>query len=85
MNWVDEFKVALATGNEKKLTSLCREVPAFNKLEDLKVAANLLEGAREFFEQKKQECKNEMDMLKKTQNFVNNDIERVYNKIDITS
>jgi len=85
MNWVDEFKVALATSNEKKLTSLCEEVPSFSELEDLKVAANLLESAREFFEQKKKECKSEMDMLKKTKNFVNNDIEKAYKRMNITS
>lgn len=85
MNWADEFKVALAVGNEKKLTELCDNVPTFGSVEDMKIASDLLGEARGFFEKKREICAKEMEFLKKSKNFVSGDRSRSYSKIDITS
>ena len=85
MNWADDFKVALAVGNEKKLTELCKEVPTFGSAEDMMTASDLLQEAKSFFEKKREACAKEMEFLKKSKNFVTGSQDRSYNRIDITS
>lgn len=84
MSWVNSFKLALIKKDEKKIEELFRSMPSFETAEEMKVAANMIDEARTFFQKRKSEVAKEMEFLKKSRKFTE-DGSRNFSRLNIMS
>lgn len=83
--WVNELKIALATGDLKTIEKIVSETPEFMTLEERREAAFLIQNAITQFESKKRATLEEMAQIKKNLQFIRSIARPSSKKLDITS
>ncbi len=69
MKWLEEFKIALVQKNYKKIDELSRNLPTFEKVDEMITASALLESAKEIIKQEQKELSKNMSELKRSRKF----------------
>ncbi len=70
MSWHNSFIAALADEDEKRLTDLLDSMPAFESVEQMRSALELISEATNRFEAKKSQLRHRMDELEKEKRFL---------------
>jgi hypothetical protein len=68
--WLKDFKVALATKDVEQLEKLIQEMPHFTNVEEMQEALFLIDGARIYIKELRDEALHEMQTIKQKIKFV---------------
>lgn len=68
--WLDAFKLALITKNEKRLLLLIDDLPSFSTLHEMHQALALIEETITFFESKKELISTEMSKIRDAKKYL---------------
>jgi hypothetical protein len=63
MKWLETFKYALTQKDVKTIDSLINNIPEFNKLEEMRMAYNVIGEAKKQFEEKQMMIQQRMNNI----------------------
>jgi len=66
MNWIELFKLALTRRDIITIDRLVKEVPEFQKIEDMRAAYSLIEEVKQTFERKQHIIQQKMNNIQYT-------------------